>query len=79
MRHPQPHACDAAAVEIGDVVVVEDHGRYRLSGARKRVVVERKISRYELQVNAWFMSSCVSNAPADIARRDDEVTRRNVT
>ena len=43
------------------------------------VVLERKMSGYDVQVNARFMSSCVSNALRQIAVRHDKVTRRTVT
>jgi len=47
------------------VVAKEGHVAMRVERCEANVVRERKMSRYEGQVNARFMSSCVSNSQRD--------------
>jgi hypothetical protein len=79
MPHQQPHARRAAVVGIASVVAEESHVVVSRNGTRRSVVLERKLSEHDLQVNASFMSSCVSNARSAIVRRDDKSMRPNVT
>lgn len=51
-----------AAVGILNVVVEKDHVAMLAERGEESVVLERKMNGHDMQVNARFMSSCVSNA-----------------
>jgi len=72
MCHPQPRARSAAAVEMLNVVAERDHVGMLAERGEEVVVLERKMSWHHRQVNARFMSSCVSNAQREIARCADK-------
>jgi cyanophycinase-like exopeptidase len=77
---PHPAAASrAAAAGIANVVVEGDHVASLVGRGGVGVVLERKMSGHEMQVNARIMSSCVSNARRRFVRRDDESARRIVT
>lgn len=61
MLLPQPLARGALAVGMTKVVAGSDHGRLLAERDEESVVLERKMSVLDMQVNARFMSSCVSN------------------
>jgi cyanophycinase-like exopeptidase len=66
MTHPAAAARDAAAVGTANVVFEGDHVACVVGRGVVGVVLERKMSGHEMQVNARIMSSCVSNARATI-------------
>ena len=76
---PLAHARDAAAIELLNVVAERDHVAMLAERGEESVVLERKMSEHGMQVNARFMSSCVSNSQRDFASRDDESARSIVT
>ena len=61
MLLPQPLARGAVAVGLAKVVAGSNHGRLLAERDEESVVLERKMSVPDKQVNARFMSSCVSN------------------
>jgi len=61
MLLPKPHARGAAAVGMTKVAAESDHVWMLAERDEVSVVLERKMSMPDMQVNARFMSSCVSN------------------
>jgi hypothetical protein len=68
MSHPQPHAHGAAAVGMTNVVAAKVHVVMLAERGEEDVVLERKMTGHDMQVNARFMSSCVSNARRNLCR-----------
>ena len=58
----------SAAVEIENVGLDRDHVAMLAERGEVGVVLERKMSEHDMQVNACFMSSCVSNSQRDLRR-----------
>ena len=76
---PGPTGDSQPAVEILNVVAELDHVAMLAERGEGSVVLERKMSGHHRQVNARFMSSCVSNARRQIARGADKAARGIVT
>jgi hypothetical protein len=63
---PLHRAPGAIADDVTTIRAVVGHVAMLAKRGEKRVVLERKMSRHDRQVNARFMSSCVSNVQRDL-------------
>jgi len=63
---PLHRAAGAMADDVTTIRAEMGHVAMLANRSEKRVVLERKMSRHDRQVNARFMSSCVSNVQRDL-------------